>query len=160
MSFFGFSFALFQYYFKLNHGGNPSSLVQLPWPSIHGELTVENVLVANVRSSKETVEFLVVIVAVLRRPRPNWQPQKGSHQETADISNYWQCGLEYRSSTRPNIWKDESQSLLSDLKGEYSQTQFCLVFTTPFEKNDLVRAAFAKSFQERKRQWNKLCFCF
>ena len=42
------------------------NLVLLDWARIHEHLTEENVLVADVRSSKETLIFLLLIVTVHR----------------------------------------------------------------------------------------------
>ena len=52
------------------------NLVLLPWARIRVELAAEKALIANVRSLRETMEFLVVIVAFLRRGMPNGQAQK------------------------------------------------------------------------------------
>ena len=51
------------------------NLVLLPWARNREELAAEKALIANVRSLRETVEFLVVILAFVRRGMPNGQAQ-------------------------------------------------------------------------------------
>ena len=77
------------------------NLVLLPWARIRKELTAENLLVANVRSSRETLDEAC---------------QTERHTKQSNVSNKW--GHDYRPQSRAREMRKRKPRLVSRAKGQ------------------------------------------
>lgn len=129
--------------------GNP---VLLPWARIHEELTAENALVANVRSSGETQQFLAVIVTVLRQGMPNWKAHKA-------VKHLKQVRPRGHNRGRDRRAQEECLGWFTEPKGKLTQFSNTILpsFYHSVWENCPYKDSFRREFthwQETKRQWD------